>query len=92
MPTIREFSLGLAPLAESLNDVAILNGRPLGWKSIIEKIGFSVGNATTALYNYNQLFRFKSKFEPRWEPRYLIIPSISSLPKALYSITKAHLQ
>lgn len=92
IPTIREFSLGLAPLADSLNDVAILNGQPLGWKSIIEKIGFSIGNATTALYNYNQLFKFKSKFNPQWQPRYLVIPSMSSLPKVLYSITKAHLQ
>lgn len=92
IPNIREFSLGLAPLADSLNDVAILNGRPLGWESIIEKIGFSIGNATTALYSYNQLFKFKSKFNPRWEPRYLIIPSMSTLPKVLYTITKVHLQ
>lgn len=92
LPNITEFSLGLAPLADSLNEVSILKKNSLGWGNVIEKIGFTIGNATTTLYNYNQLFRFKSKFAPRWEDRYLVIPSITNLPRVLYSVTKAHLE
>ena len=92
-PNITEFSLGLAPLADSLNEVSILKKKnSLAWRDVIEKIGFTIGNATTTLYNYNQLFRFKSKFDPRWENRYLVIPSMTNLPRVLYSITKAHLE
>jgi phosphatidylglycerol lysyltransferase len=92
LPRIREFSLGLAPLADSLNEVGMRGRGKFRVESVIETLAFSLGRNTTAVYNYNQLFRFKSKFDPRWEPRYLIVPSIANLPKILYSITKAHLQ
>jgi phosphatidylglycerol lysyltransferase len=43
------------------------------------------------VYHYKQLFEFKDKFGPRWENRYIVIPSSRDLPKIIIALVNAHM-
>ncbi|MGB8699375.1 MAG: phosphatidylglycerol lysyltransferase domain-containing protein [Thermosynechococcaceae cyanobacterium] len=40
-------------------------------------------------YNFKGLHAYKEKFHPRWEPRYLVYPSLSSLPDVVVGLVRA---
>lgn len=40
-------------------------------------------------YNFKGLHTYKEKFHPRWEPRYLIYPSLPSLPDVVVGLVRA---
>jgi phosphatidylglycerol lysyltransferase len=40
-------------------------------------------------YNFKGLHSFKEKFQPRWEPRYLIYPSRAALPEVVVALIRA---
>lgn len=41
-------------------------------------------------YNFQGLHKFKEKFTPAWEPRYLIYPGAAALPGLLTALVKVH--
>ena len=40
-------------------------------------------------YNFKGVHEFKEKFNPRWEPRYLIYPSLAALPEVVVALIRA---
>ncbi len=40
-------------------------------------------------YNFKGLHQFKEKFQPCWEPRYLIYPNIAALPDVAVGLVRA---
>jgi phosphatidylglycerol lysyltransferase len=74
------FNLGLSALA----------GVGKGAKDpIVEKALFYIYEHLNQFYNFKGLHAFKTKFQPCWEPRYLIYPGPASLPSVLTAIVRA---
>jgi len=71
------FSLGMAPLAG-------LENRPFA--PLWHRIGALLFRHGEQFYNFEGLRRYKEKFEPEWEPRYLACPGCLVLPKILTDI------
>jgi phosphatidylglycerol lysyltransferase len=63
----KEFNLGMAPLA----GMAQREAAPV-W----DRVGSLVFEHGERFYNFKGLKAFKSKFHPRWEPRYLAVASV----------------
>ncbi|MFN6528963.1 phosphatidylglycerol lysyltransferase domain-containing protein [Nostoc sp. ChiSLP03a] len=40
-------------------------------------------------YNFKGLHAYKDKFRPRWEPRYLVYPSLAALPDVVVALIRA---
>ena len=40
-------------------------------------------------YNFQGLHEYKDKFQPRWEPRYLVYPGASALPEVVVALIRA---
>ncbi|MGE8497001.1 MAG: bifunctional lysylphosphatidylglycerol flippase/synthetase MprF [Pseudomonas sp.] len=60
------FSLGMVPLA----GLQLRKGTPLPLR-----LGALVFDRGENFYNFQGLRRFKDKFQPQWEPRYLAVPA-----------------
>jgi phosphatidylglycerol lysyltransferase len=74
----RRFDLGMAPLAG-------LENRKLA--PLWSRAGALVFQYGEDFYNFEGLRRFKEKFKPAWEPRYLAAPGGLSLPAVLADVT-----
>jgi phosphatidylglycerol lysyltransferase len=72
------FNLGMAPLAG-------LEQRPLAptWHRLATLL-YRYGEN---FYNFEGLRRYKQKFDPVWEPRYLAAPGGLALPRVLVDVT-----
>ncbi len=81
----KSVSLGLSPLASidtgNTTEASV---------DLIDRIRKLVFEHFTRIYNFQGLMKYKQKFKPRWEPRYLIYPSIPQLPKVIIALIKAH--
>jgi phosphatidylglycerol lysyltransferase len=72
------FSLGMAPLSG-------LESHP-GLAPLWSRIGAFVHRHGEHFYNFQGLRRYKDKFDPEWEPRYLAIPGGLKLPRVFTNI------
>jgi len=74
----RWFNLGMAPLAG-------LEAHPLApaW----HRVGNFVFRHGEHFYNFEGLRRYKAKFEPTWEPRYLVARGGLALPRVLVDVS-----
>lgn len=61
-----QFSLGMVPLS----GLQPRRGAPLS-----QRLGALVFQRGESFYNFQGLRRFKEKFQPTWEPRYLAVPT-----------------
>jgi len=61
-----QFSLGMVPLS----GLQPRRGAPLS-----QRLGALVFQRGESFYNFQGLRRFKEKFQPNWEPRYLAVPT-----------------
>ncbi len=55
----------------------------------IERALHYVYEHVNQFYNFKGLHEFKAKFDPSWSPRYLIYPSIASLPAVTIAMMRA---
>ena len=73
----RWFNLGMAPLAG-------LENRPFA--PLSQQIGSLIFRHGEHFYNFQGLRSYKDKFDPVWEPRYLVSPGGIALPRILANI------
>lgn len=73
----RWFSLGMAPLAG-------LENRPFA--PLWNRIGAMIFRHGEELYNFAGLRQYKAKFDPVWEPRYLVGPGGAAMPRILLNV------
>jgi phosphatidylglycerol lysyltransferase len=73
----RWFNLGMAPLSGLHNRRAA----PL-WS----RFGAMIFGRGERFYNFRGLHRYKDKFDPEWEPRYIALPGGIALPLALANV------
>lgn len=73
------FDLGMAPLSGMYKDE-----KSLRWSQLADFI-YKYGES---LYNFKEVRRYREKFHPVWEPRYLAAPGGLSMPKVLSNLTK----
>ncbi len=74
------FNLGLSALSGVGEDA----GDP-----VLERTLHYVYGHLNQFYNFRGLHEFKEKFEPEWEPRYLIYPSTARLPAVATALIRA---
>jgi phosphatidylglycerol lysyltransferase len=74
----RSFNLGMAPLSG-------LESHPLApaW----HRVGNFVFRHGEHFYNFEGLRRYKAKFDPSWEARYLVAPGGIALPRVLVDVS-----
>lgn len=78
---VRELSLGMTPKILSSRDTA--SGADRALRAMYWGLDRFQRSGT--------LHRFKEKFGPRWEERYLVVPSAATLPEVMVALVRAHL-
>jgi len=73
----RWFNLGMAPMA------GMTNRRLAPWWNRFGALVFGRGER---FYNFQGLKRYKDKFDPEWEPRYMAVPGGIALPMILANV------
>ncbi|MCX7595432.1 MAG: phosphatidylglycerol lysyltransferase domain-containing protein [Fischerella sp.] len=55
----------------------------------LEKVLHYLFQHLERFYNFQGLHTYKDKFHPRWEPRYLVYPSLAALPDVVVALIRA---
>lgn len=88
-------SQSIVELRESGYQTLSLGGVPLastsGREGRLERIMEWMYDNGGSIYEAKSLFAFKRKFDPRWEPMYLIYPAGADLPRVTAAIGRAFL-
>jgi phosphatidylglycerol lysyltransferase len=74
----RRFALGMAPLS-GFEDSPVA--------SLWNRLGAFVYEHGEAIYGFQGLRAFKEKFNPIWEPRYLVYPGGFRLPRIMADVS-----
>ncbi|TMD98595.1 MAG: DUF2156 domain-containing protein [Chloroflexi bacterium] len=77
---IVELSLGMTPRV-------ISSGEPRGPERALRAVYWGLDRFQRS----RMLHDYKEKFGPRWEERYLVVPSMSTLPEVMVALVRAHL-
>ncbi|GAA4478157.1 bifunctional lysylphosphatidylglycerol flippase/synthetase MprF [Rhodococcus olei] len=89
----RFLSLSGAPLARVTQNPA--DGSAPGQDSrvdaALEWVLDAVGRALEPVYGFRSLLAFKSKFQPRYVPLYLVFPDLAALPSIANAVSRAYL-
>ncbi len=56
----------------------------------VEKALHTISEYVGRFYNFKGLHRFKEKFHPQWEPRFLVYPGPASLPLVMDTLLRVH--
>jgi phosphatidylglycerol lysyltransferase len=92
----RYMSLSLAPLAGLSEELKELKAAPSArWRispsaRLLQRSAAYLHRRGLLLGNYRSLYFFKQKFQPAWEPRYLVVEDISTLPRVLIALAAVH--
>jgi lysylphosphatidylglycerol synthetase-like protein (DUF2156 family) len=78
---VRELSLGLAPL----------HGLDPGEGPGVQRLLAFGAKLVRPFYDYPGLAFFKGKFDPRWQPRYVVVPSRADFLPASVALLRLHL-
>lgn len=74
------FNLGLSPLSDV--------GRE-AHDPAVEKVMRLIYDHVDQFYSFQGLHAYKEKFDPRWEPRFLVYPAGTELPLVFYALVSA---
>ncbi|MBE9206938.1 bifunctional lysylphosphatidylglycerol flippase/synthetase MprF [Nostoc sp. LEGE 06077] len=74
------FNFGLSALAGVGDDSASRR---------LEKVLHYLYEHLNRFYNFQGLHAYKDKFHPNWEPRYLVYPSLTTLPDVVVALIRA---
>jgi phosphatidylglycerol lysyltransferase len=78
---LAEVSLGMTPRVISVPDV------PAGLDRALRAMYWGLDRFQRS----STLHQFKDRFGPRWEDRYLVVPSTSTVPEVIVALVRAHL-
>jgi phosphatidylglycerol lysyltransferase len=80
-------TLGLVPLV-GMNGAAGGEALPEAVTATraLERLATALHRRGLLLGNYRSLFFFKDKFQPVWQPRYLVVSDLGRLPHALWAL------
>lgn len=90
-------SLSLAPLAGLREEVKSIHasveppcGRISPSARLFQRSAAYLHRRGLLLANYRSLYFFKQKFQPTWEPRYLVLDDAAALPRVLIALAVVH--
>ncbi|MBF4625763.1 bifunctional lysylphosphatidylglycerol flippase/synthetase MprF [Clavibacter sp. VKM Ac-2872] len=100
MPGITEFVIGAALERMKADGIGLmsLSGAPLARSqnpeeetSSVVRLLDALGKALEPAYGFRSLLAFKRKFQPDFEPRWLMYPDATALPVAGLAITRSYM-
>jgi phosphatidylglycerol lysyltransferase len=91
---LTQLALGLAPLSASSAAKLAPSLRRLGSGEdtplLLRAARKLAWQRSAALYNFSGLAQFKQRLHPHWSPRYVVYPSLASLPRVLRALCHVH--